>query len=170
MWRLEGARLAPRSAYRPNGTAEGSARFRRPDPAGGRTRGEYSGASDFDDRWTRSTRLRRTVEEFARDGRGAQVAAEHYERDEFPYDIVAADGRDGAVRAAVPRGVRRHGRRLLRAVPGDRGAGPGRLVGGDHARGGGVARRDADLPVRHRRAEQEWLPRLCPARRSARSG
>ena len=63
------------------------------------------------------------------------------------------DGRHGPVRPAVPRGVRRHGRRLLRPVPGARGAGPGRLVGRHHPRGRRRARGHADLPVRHRGAE-----------------
>ena len=97
--------------------------------------------------------LRSTVEEFARDVVAPQIG-DLYERGEFPVDIVAADGGDGAVRAALPRGARRDGRRLLRPVPRDRGAGPGRLVGGDHPRGGGVAGRDAAVPVRLRRSSR----------------
>ena len=105
--------------------------------------------------------LRATVEEFARK-EVAPVIGDLYEREEFPYEIVAQDGRDGPVRAAHRRGVRRHGRRLLRALPGPGGAGPGRLVGGDHPGGRGVAGRDADLPVRHRRSRSsEWLPALA---------
>ena len=46
----------------------------------------------------------------------APVIAEHYERHDVPVRDRPADGQDGPVRPAVPRGVRRHGRRLLRAV------------------------------------------------------
>ena len=63
------------------------------------------------------------------------------------------DGRHGAVRPAVPRGVRRHGRRLLRAVPRARGTRQGRPERGDHAGGRRVAGRDAGVPLRQRGAE-----------------
>jgi hypothetical protein len=56
--------------------------------------------------------LRATVEDFARKG-VAPVIGEIYERGEFPYEIVE-DGRDGPVRPADRRGLRRHGRGLLR--------------------------------------------------------
>ena len=79
--------------------------------------------------------LRATVERFAR-AEVAPVIGDLYERGEFPYDDRGPDGRHGPVRPAVPRGVRRDGRRLLRPVPGPRGAGPGGLVGGHHPRGG----------------------------------
>ena len=96
--------------------------------------------------------LRAVVEEFAHK-EVAPVIGELYERGEFPYELVAEDGRDGPVRPARRRGVRRDGRRLLRALPRAGGAGPRRLVGGDHPRGGGLPRRHADLPLRHRGAE-----------------
>ena len=96
--------------------------------------------------------LRASVRDFA-DDVVAPVIGEYYEDHTFPYDIVRADGQDGPVRPAVPGGGRRHGRRLLRAVPRPRGAGPGRLQCRDHAGGRDLARRDADLPLRHRRAE-----------------
>ena len=79
-----------------------------------------------------------------------------------------ADGRDGPVRPAVPRGGRRPGRRLLRALPRDRGARPRRPVARDHARGGGEPRRHAGLPLRHRRAEGGAAAR--PARRARAGG
>src|SRR5690606_12740005 len=65
----------------------------------------------------------------------------------------AGDGPHVPGRPAVPGGVRRHGRRLVRARGGPGGTGPGGLVGGHHAGGGGVAGRDAAAPVRHRGAE-----------------
>ncbi len=57
-----------------------------------------------------------TVEAFARD-EVAPVIGDLYEKGEFPYEHRPQDGRDGPVRPALPRGARRHGRRLLRAVP-----------------------------------------------------
>ena len=59
--------------------------------------------------------LRATVEEFARE-EVAPVIGDCYAQGEFPYEIVAGMGRHRPVRPADPRGVRRHGRRLLRAV------------------------------------------------------
>ena len=50
---------------------------------------------------------RATVEDFARKG-VAPVIGEIYERGEFPYEIVE-DGRDGPVRPADRRGLRRMG-------------------------------------------------------------
>ena len=96
--------------------------------------------------------LRKTVREFALEVVAPQIG-EFYERDEFPTDDRAADGRARAVRPAVPGGVRRHGRRLLRAVRGARGAGPGRQSVAITLEAGVSPGRDADLPVRHRGAE-----------------
>ena len=107
--------------------------------------------------------LRDSVAEFARDV-VAPVIGGLYERGEFPVRHRPPDGRDGPVRAAVPRGARRHGRRLLRALPGDRGARPGRLVRRDHPGGRGLAGRDAHLPVRHAEQQAQWLPRLARGR------
>src|SRR5215471_17460182 len=62
------------------------------------------------------------------------------------------DGQARPVRAALPRGVRRDGRRHLRPLPCHRGTGQGRLVGSDHAGGGRGPGRHAGVPVRQRRA------------------
>ena len=85
----------------------------------------------------------------------APVIGDVYEHErEFPLRDRRADGRDGPVRAAVPRGVRRHGRRLRRAVPRDRGARPASTSRSAITLEAGVgARRHADLPLRHRGAE-----------------
>ncbi len=104
--------------------------------------------------------LRKTVEEFAREV-VAPVIGEFYERDEFPYDIVAEMGAHGPVRAAVPRGVRRHGRRLLRALHRAGGAGPGRLSVAITLEAGVSL---GAMPIYRFGTEEqkrEWLPRLC---------
>ena len=61
--------------------------------------------------------LRASVREFAREA-VAPVIAEHYEQPHLPVRDRPADGQDGPLRPALQRGVRRHGRRLLRALPG----------------------------------------------------
>ena len=96
--------------------------------------------------------LRKTVREFAREVIAPQIG-EFYERDEFPTADRAADGRARAVRPALPGGVRRRGRHVLRPVRRPGGAGPRRQLDGDHGRGRRLPRGDADLPVRHRGAE-----------------
>ena len=79
-------------------------------------------------------------------------------------------GRHGSVRVAVPRRVRRHGWRLLRAVPCARGTGEGGSERGDHAGGGCVAGGDAGLSLRKRGAEAtvaaavDQRPRACGVR------
>ena len=83
--------------------------------------------------------LRTVVRDFAE----AEIAphAEAWDRDHhFPVDVVRGDGRARAVRHPVPRGVRRRRRRPHHAVHRHRGAGPGRPLDGDHARGGRRAR------------------------------
>ena len=60
------------------------------------------------------------------------------------------------------------GRRLARLRAGRRGAGAGRLVGGDHPVRAHVARDAAAVPVRQRGAEAaSWLPRAVPRARSS---
>ena len=107
--------------------------------------------------------LKKTVEEFAREVVAPVVVRARPDQD-VPVRGRARHGRDGAVRPAVPGGARRDGRRLLRAVPGPRGARPRRPERRHHARGGGLARRDAGLPVRQRAAEGR------PGCRSSRPG
>ncbi len=86
-----------------------------------------------------------------RGGRTRLVRARPHQ--DLPVRGRARHGRDGPVRPAVPGGVRRHGRRLLRPVPGARGARQGRPERRHHPRGRRLARRDAGLPLRHRGAE-----------------
>ena len=109
--------------------------------------------------------------EFAREV-VAPVIAEHYERARVPVRDRPADGQDGPVRPAVPGGVRRHGRRLLRALPGPRGAGPGRLVASrSRWRPASRSARCRSTGSAPRSRSGEWLPRLCSrARRWPRSG
>ena len=100
--------------------------------------------------------LARMVRDFADE----VVAPRAYEADRT-HDAAArhrrADGRAGPVRPAVPRGVRRAGRRLLRAVPRDRGARPRRPVARDHARG----RRRASAPCRCSASAPRSRSRSC---------
>lgn len=61
--------------------------------------------------------LRDTVADFARTV-VAPVSAKHDAEHSFPYEIVAKMGEMGLFGLPFPGGVRRHGRRLLRAVAG----------------------------------------------------
>ena len=107
--------------------------------------------------------FRKVVRDFAR--REIAPHAEAWDRDHtFPVDTVLRHGRARPVRPAVPRGVRRRRRRPHHAVRRHRGAGPGRPLDGDHARSRRRARRQPDLPVRHRGAEATLAAR--PVRRA----
>ena len=122
-------------------------------------------------RSTRSTRALRQTVRRVRGRRGRAGDRRLLRAARVPVRPGPPDGQDGAVRPAVPQRVRRRGRRLLRAVPRAGGVGPGRLERGDHAGGRGLARRDADLPVRHRASRRSAGCRRCAgARRWPRSG
>ena len=108
-------------------------------------------------------RLSDEVREFA-DTVVAPAAYEYDTERELPYEIIAPDGRDGAVRPALPGGVRRPGPGLRRPLPRGRAAGPRRPVHRGHARGRRRARRDADLPQRHARRRSRSGCRCSPGR------
>ena len=113
--------------------------------------------------------LRRTVEEFAHDVVAPKIG-DFYERHEFPYEIVREMGRMGLFGLPFPEEYGGMGGDYFALVPRPGGAGPGRLLGRDHPGGRRLARRDADLPVRHRGAEARVAAASCaPARCSARS-
>ncbi len=113
--------------------------------------------------------LAKTVRDFAQSV-VAPVAAKARRRALVPVRGGVGDGRHGVVRPAVPRGVRRHGRRLLRAVPGAGGTRQGRPERGDHAGGRRLAGRDAGVPLRQRGAEAGMVAAAWQAaRRWARS-
>ena len=105
--------------------------------------------------------LRSTVEEFAREV-VAPVIGQHYERGEFPYEIVARMGKLGLFGLPFPEEYGGMGGDYLRLLPGAARAGQSRLLGRDHARGRGGARRDADLPVRHDAQQRALAARPVP--------
>ena len=108
--------------------------------------------------------LRKTVEAFAQDV-VAPVIGDYYARGEFPYPLVAQMGRMGSVRSALPRGVRRDGRGLLRTVPGARGTRAGRLRASRSRWRPGS--RSGAMPIFRFGTEeqkQRWLPHSLPGR------
>ena len=101
----------------------------------------------------RSSSSRDEVRDFA-DTSSRPRAYEYDTQRELPLRDRRADGGDGAVRSAVPRGVRRPGRRLRRPVPRDRGSSAASTSRSrSRSRPGVEPRRDAGVPLRHRGAE-----------------
>ena len=112
-------------------------------------------------RYPRNTRIcAKTVADFARTV-VAPVSAKHDEEHSFPVRGRRQDGGDGAVRPAVPGGVRRHGRRLLRAGLALEELGKVDQSVAITLEAGVVAGRDADLPVRQRGAEAAVAAAIC---------
>ena len=114
--------------------------------------------------------LRKTVEEFAQEV-VAPTIGDFYERDEFPYDIVRQMGEMGLFGLPFPEeygGMGGDYFALCIALE--------ELARVDSSvaitlEAGGLARRDADLPVRHRGAEARVAAAaVLRARCSARSG
>ena len=95
--------------------------------------------------------LRATVREFAQDV-VAPVIAEHYENHTFPYEIVRQMGKMGLFGLPFPESVGGMGGDYFAlCIALEELARVDSSV--DHARGGDLARRDADLPLRHGGAE-----------------
>ena len=91
----------------------------------------------------------------------APVIAEHYEQHTFPYDIVRQMGKMGLFGLPFPEEYGGMGGDYFALCLALEELARVDSLGGDHAGGGGLARRDADLPLRHRRSRRRtWLPRL----------
>ena len=105
--------------------------------------------------------LRSTVERFAHE-EVAPVIGDFYEREEFPYAIVARMGEMGLFGLPFPSEYGGRGMRLHRAVPRHRGTCTRRFVGGDHAVSGRSARDHAALPFRDRATKTALAAPLVP--------
>ena len=113
--------------------------------------------------------IRDTVRSFARE-RVAPVAEELDRESRFPVELVREMAELGLMGIPIPGALRRRRRRHRLLRDRDRGADADRLVGRDHGRGAHLARDDADLPLRLRRAEGALAPRPRLGRRLAAFG